>query len=122
MKSGDLDTKKWSASRKYQRFKADLRLKVILWQNGRLEVIHGRTSHLGQGGIGVTLTRELELGTIVTLEFSLPACEPFQIPAELRHRAGFRCGFQFLELTATQRAQIRQFCNELPMEVAAATR
>jgi len=104
------------SNRKYPRYKVDIRAKVILRQDGKDETIHARTSHLSVGGLGLTLTKELELGTSVILEFKLPQCEVFKMPAELRYRSGFKCGFQFLEVSAEQRSLIKQFCSELPLK------
>lgn len=117
----DLGFKDWPVSRRYQRYAVDLRVKVIVQGEGKDETIHARTSHLGLGGLGVILTRELERGTIVKLEFALPGCEPFNVRSELRHRAGFRCGFAFLELKPEHRLQLKHFLNELPATTAIST-
>ncbi len=105
-----------SSSRKYSRYKVDIRVKVVVRTNGRSEIIHGRSNHLGIGGMGVTLTQQLERGTLAILEFKIPGCEAFKMRSELRYRSGFKCGFQFLEVSAEQRALIRSFCSELPLK------
>lgn len=103
-------------SRQYPRYKVDIRVKVVVHNNGRYETIHGRSNHLGVGGMGVTLTRELECGTLAMLEFSIPNCEVFKMRSELRYRFGFKCGFQFFDVSSEQRTLIKAFCSELPLE------
>ena len=43
-----------------------------MFQNGEFRSCWGRSTELGQDGIGATLTGELETGEIVSLEIPLP--------------------------------------------------
>jgi hypothetical protein len=108
--------KEASPSRRYPRHKVDMRARLVLHRDGQDTVIHGRTSHVGLGGIGMTLTQELERGTRAVLELTIPNCNVFKIPVEVRNRAGFRCGLQFLELSPEQRSLLKAFLNELPLK------
>ncbi len=36
------------------------------------------------------------------------------LSVRLRHRSGFRCGFQFLETTPEQNSFLRNLCRSLP--------
>lgn len=101
-------------SRKVARHKVDLRVRVT--PDG-LATIHCRSNDLNKEGVGVLLPGELPIGTRAAIEFSLPnRAEPLRLRALLRHREGFRSGFEFVDLNSTERHLIRHFCNELPIE------
>jgi PilZ domain-containing protein len=74
----------------------------------------GRSSELGEDGVGATLTGELEPGEVVSMELSLPMAPfPIKFRALVRYRDGLRHGFEFLALSAAQRDEIRRFCDTL---------
>jgi hypothetical protein len=100
--------------RRYPRFALDLRLQVRMFQDGEFRSCWGRSTELGQDGIGATLTGELESGEIVTLDIPLPLSPyPVKIRAIVRYRQGLRYGFEFLTLTETQRDTISRVCEML---------
>jgi hypothetical protein len=101
-------------TRRYPRFVIDLRLQVRMFQNGEFRSCWGRSTELGQDGIGATLTGELEPGEIVTLDIPLPLTPyPVKIRAIVRYRQGLRYGFEFLTLTENQRDTIHRVCEML---------
>ena len=104
------------ASRRYPRFKLDIRVRVVVVDDSRSEVIHARSTHIAAGGLGLMLTKELERGTIAVLEFTLPNEDEFRLRSELRYRSGFKCGFQFLEISREERARLRDYCNRLAVQ------
>ncbi len=74
----------------------DVRVKAIIMENERKTVVHGRSAQLSEGGMGVTMTREMPKGTVATLIFKLPGDEDERtLLAEVKYRSGFRCGFEF---------------------------
>ena len=74
----------------------------------------GRSTELGQDGIGATLTGDLETGEIVSLEFPLPLSPyPLKVRAIVRYRQGLRYGFEFLTLSDAQRDTVRRVCEIL---------
>jgi hypothetical protein len=74
----------------------------------------GRSSELGEDGIGATLTGELEPGEVVFMELALPmASFPIKFRAIVRYRNGLRHGFEFLTLSVAQRDEIRRLCHTL---------
>jgi hypothetical protein len=100
--------------RRYPRFAIDLRLQVRMFQDGEFRTCWGRSTELGQDGIGATLTGELETGEIVSLEIPLPLSPyPVKIRAIVRYRQGLRYGFEFLTLTESQRDTISRVCEML---------
>jgi hypothetical protein len=100
--------------RRYPRFAIDARMQVRMFQAGEFRSCWGRSTELGQDGIGATLTGELESGEIVSLEIPLPLSPyPLKVRAIVRYRQGLRYGFEFLTLNDTQRDMIRRVCEML---------
>ncbi len=100
--------------RRYPRFAIDVRLQVRMFQSGEFRSCWGRSTELGQDGIGATLTGELETGEIVSLDIPLPLSPyPLKVRAIVRYRQGLRYGFEFLTLGEPQRETIRRVCEML---------
>jgi hypothetical protein len=100
--------------RRYPRFAIDARLQVRMFQAGEFQSCWGRSTELGEDGIGATLTGELQSGEIVSLEIPLPLSPyPLKVRAIVRYRDGLRYGFEFLTLNATQRDMLRRVCEVL---------
>jgi PilZ domain len=103
-----------SYARRFQRFSVDTRMQVRMFQAGEFRSCWGRSTELGQDGIGATLTGDLETGEIVSLEIPLPLSPyPLKVRAIVRYRQGLRYGFEFLTLNETQRDMIRRVCETL---------
>jgi hypothetical protein len=101
-------------SRRYPRHVLDVRISVHTFRSGQNISYWGRSSELGEDGIGATLTGELEPGEVVSMELSLPMSPfPIKFRALVRYRDGLRHGFEFLALSANQRDQIRRVCETL---------
>jgi hypothetical protein len=100
--------------RRYSRFPIDLRIKVRAFQNGEFSTSWGRSTELGEDGIGGTLTGNFETGEIVSLELPLPlTAYPLTIRGVVRYRNGQRYGFEFLIISDSQRDIIRRVCEML---------
>jgi hypothetical protein len=85
-----------------------------MFQQAEFRNCWGRSTELGQDGIGATLTGELETGEIVSLEIPLPLHPyPLKVRAIVRYRQGLRYGFEFLTLSGEQRETIRRVCEML---------
>jgi PilZ domain len=101
-------------TRRFPRFAIDMRLQVRMFQDGEFRTCWGRSTELGQDGIGATLTGSLENGEIVTLEIPLPLTPyPIKVRAIVRYRQGLRYGFEFLTLNEAQRDTVRRVCEYL---------
>lgn len=101
-------------TRRFPRFTLDVRLQVKMFQAGEFRSCWGRSTEMGQDGIGATLTGSLETGEIVTLEIPLPlAPYPIKVRAIVRYRQGLRYGFEFLTLNDGQRDTILRVCQFL---------
>jgi hypothetical protein len=100
--------------RRFPRHPLDVRLSVNTFRAGGSISFWGRSSELGEDGIGATLTGELEPGEVVSMELSWPTAPfPLKFRALVRYRDGLRHGFEFLALSAPQRAEIRRVCETL---------
>ena len=105
---------KFSFTRRFPRFVIDVRLQVKMFQDGEFRTCWGRSTEMGQDGIGATLTGSLEPGEIVTLDIPLPLTPyPIKVRAIVRYRQGLRYGFEFLTLNDSQRDTIRRVCEYL---------
>jgi hypothetical protein len=105
---------KFTFTRRYPRFTIDVRLQVKMFQDGEFRTCWGRSTEMGQDGIGATLTGTLESGEIVTLEIPLPLTPyPIKVRAIVRYCQGLRYGFEFLTLNEAQRDTIRRVCEYL---------
>jgi PilZ domain-containing protein len=101
-------------TRRFPRFTIDVRLQVKMFQAGEFRTCWGRSTEMGQDGIGATLTGSLEPGEIVTLDIPLPLTPyPIKVRAIVRYRQGLRYGFEFLTLNDHQRDTIRRVCDYL---------
>src|SRR6478736_767132 len=101
-------------TRRFPRFVIDVRLQVKMFQSGEFRTCWGRSTEMGQDGIGATLTGSLEPGEIVTLEIPLPLTPyPIKVRAIVRYRQGLRYGFEFLTLNENQRDTIHRVCDYL---------
>jgi len=101
-------------TRRFPRYVIDVRLQVKMFQAGEFRNCWGRSTEMGQDGIGATLTGSLEPGEIVTLEIPLPLTPyPIKVRAIVRYRQGLRYGFEFLTLNDNQRDTIKRVCQYL---------
>src|SRR5579863_7247079 len=105
---------KFAFTRRFPRYAIDVRLQVKMFQDGEFRTCWGRSTEMGQDGIGATLTGSLENGEIVTLEIPLPLTPyPIKVRAIVRYRQGLRYGFEFLTLNDSQRDTVRRVCEYL---------
>ena len=101
-------------SRRFMRHPLDVYVTVLVFRSGENISLWGRSSELGEDGIGVTLTGELEPGEVVSMELALPMTPfPIKFRALVRYRDGLRHGFEFLALSPAQRDEVRRVCETL---------
>ena len=103
-----------SYPRRYPRFAVDARMQVRMFKDGEFRSCWGRSTELGQDGIGATLTGDLEPGEIVSLQIPLPLNGfILKVRAIVRYRQGLRYGFEFLTVSDYQRDMVRRVCEIL---------
>lgn len=97
--------------RRFFRYPFDARIQVSVFREGLTTTCWGRTSELGEDGIGATLSGELQAGEVVSLEFPVPLPpHVMKVRAVVRYSGGLRCGFEFLVVTDEQKLILRQIC------------
>jgi PilZ domain len=102
--------------RRYRRYPLDIRVSVKVFRPEAPVDLWGRSIELGQDGIGVTLTGQLEPGEVATLELTLPASgTPLRLRALVRYRDGLRHGFEFLARDGAQHELILRTCEILAL-------
>jgi len=100
--------------RRFPRYPADIRISVQVFRPSGTVSLWGRSTELGEDGIGGTLTGEVEPGEVVSMELSLPtATYPMKFRALVRYRKGLHHGFEFLALNDQQKDALRRACEML---------
>ncbi|HYA25600.1 MAG TPA: PilZ domain-containing protein [Terriglobales bacterium] len=102
------------APRRFPRYQVDIRVSLQVFRPSGTVSFWGRSTELGEDGIGATLTGEVEPGEVVSMELSLPAAShPMKFRALVRYRTGLRHGFEFLALNSQQKGALRRLCEML---------
>jgi PilZ domain len=97
--------------RRFSRSRFDARIQVSVFREGVTTNFWGRTSELSLDGIGATLSGELRVGEVVSLEFPIPLPpHVIKVRAIVRYSDGLRCGLQFLVVTDEQKLLLREVC------------
>ena len=97
--------------RRFSRSRFDVRIQVAVFREGVTTTCWGRTSELSMDGIGATLSGELRVGEVVSLEFPIPLPPHIiKLRAIVRYSDGLRCGLQFLVVTSEQKLLLREVC------------
>jgi hypothetical protein len=96
-----------SKARRFQRFGFDRRV-VVLRSDDTQTQLRGRCDTISEGGIGVMLAGELDMGEAVNVEVALDGESPLILAAEVRNRKGFHHGLAFKMVTATQRKALNK--------------
>jgi hypothetical protein len=99
------------ALRRFPRYPADFRLSVQLFRPTGSISLWGLCSELGEDGISGTLTGELNIGEVVSMEISVPAIGcALKLRAIVRYCDGLRHGFEFLAVESQQREALHRIC------------
>jgi PilZ domain len=103
--------KAYARLRRFSRYRFDVRIQVSVFRDGETTTYWGRTSELSVDGIGATLSGQLQVGEVVSLEFPIPVPPHIiKVRAVVRYNDGLRCGFEFLVVTEQQRLLLREVC------------
>lgn len=102
--------------RRYPRYRANFPLTATAFRENGYEILQGRCSDIGRGGMGVVLTPPAHTSEVLSLEFTLPnQPAPLTLRAIVRYRKGFSHGLEFLGVTSEQQSMIEDFCTTLEM-------
>lgn len=106
----------YSISRRWKRYKVDLRVKVTYTTEGAKQLAHGRGQDVSEGGMALFVPVELTTTDIVEIEFTLPySSTSLRLKAGVRNRTGFRYGMEFLGMSEAQRQAIRRLCEAMTL-------
>jgi len=101
-------------NRRFERYELETELTAKILGVERHEMMRGRSLDINEGGIAGVFTAGWDSGTSVELRFSVPiATVPVRARGVVRNRAGYRYGFEFVDLTSEQRDTISRTCRTL---------
>jgi len=99
--------------RKFARFTVNVPFAAVVTRSGSTATLSGVSVDLAEGGIGGMIEGELEVGETVHIRITGPELGlTLAQPAQVRHRHGAVYGFEFLEMTPPQQAELRRTCLE----------
>jgi hypothetical protein len=88
------------------RFAFEAHIRIRLQQGDRTRAFGGWARDISESGISAFVAQALSVGVLVTLEVPLDESTELVISAKVARNLGTQYGFQFLALSAEQRAQI----------------
>src|SRR5438067_11682164 len=97
--------------RRFPRYRVDRPLRAVMAPNEPSTLpLKGRCRVLSEGGLDAILPEHLSPGRTVYLELapSLRVC------AAVRNRRSFHYGFEFIELTDSDRGALKRICESYP--------
>jgi len=101
-----------SERRRFPRYHSDLPLRL---RNPQEEEVAGRCVIISEGGVAAILPKPIPIGSVVTLQLSIPTLHPrvLETLVLVRNQVALRHGCEFVSLKDSEREAIRQFCKEL---------
>ncbi|MGD0468147.1 MAG: TonB family protein [Terriglobales bacterium] len=97
-----------ASRRVFPRHPINVPLDVIALRSGVPENLPGRCTDLSEAGVGAVVAGELAAGQQVAVELRLPNVGvPVRARGLVRYQSRFRCGLEFVVLSAEQREMIR---------------
>ena len=102
--------------RRSARFKADVRVVVILVGNTEVTPVRAHCENISETGLTASGLSSLAIGDRVTLELDIPvATRRIWVEATVR-RNGEHCALEFISLNNDQRNLIKRYCRLQPEE------
>ena len=100
----------FATERRWQRFKLDLPLRVVIPQKHKTTIVSGRGTEISEGGLAIFAGTELHLGDHINVEFTPPySGKPLRVPAIVRNRSGYSYGVEFSSATPEEDQRIANF-------------
>jgi hypothetical protein len=98
-------------SRRWTRYKIDVRLKVSFSAEGKPNEAFGRANSLSRGGLGAYIPVSIPVGATVSLEMTFPySSTEAKLDAVVRTCEGFRYGLEFTRVPDDVQAMLRKNC------------
>lgn len=99
----------FASSRRWQRYKVNVPIRVIVCRAMRASIFDGRGTSLSEGGMALFAGAELRPGDHVAVEFTPPfSSPPIRVDAMICNRAGYHYGVEFLAADSAQRQSVAQ--------------
>jgi|ERR1035438_9726709 c-di-GMP-binding flagellar brake protein YcgR len=103
-------------ARRWERYEISIAVNVTVFVDGQRSNFRGEACNISKGGLRLFITRELELGTSVILEFLIPYhATELILRGVIRNRDGFSHGVEFLNPTPHQQQMIERTCKVLKL-------
>jgi hypothetical protein len=103
-------------ARRWERYEISITVSVTMVVNGERSNFRGEACNISKGGLRLFITRELELGASVNLEFLIPYhATELVIRGIIRNRDGFNHGVEFLNPTLQQQEIIERTCKVIKL-------
>ncbi len=98
--------------RRWERYDVRIDVNVTLVEHGKRTSFTGQACDVSKGGLRLFVTRPIEPGSSVTLEFLLPYYSTeLVVRGVVRNRDGFTHGVEFISPTAYQQQIIERTCD-----------
>ena len=111
--TNDFGTAATPSRRLLPRYRADIRVRIALSTPVPV-ILHARAADLSISGMSIVLPQTDLSEAISVIGLKVPGSDDhLWIPVRLRHHSGFRCGFEFVELSLEQRGLVRRLCAAL---------
>ena len=108
----DREAGKEGPLRRSERHEVTIPVNVTAVINGEVSSFSGQASDLSRGGLRLFLTRVIELGASLQMEFKLPYYSmDLVIRGVVRNRSGFTHGIEFICATPYQQAMLERTCS-----------
>ncbi len=98
--------------RRWDRFSVMVSVNVTMIEDGKRITFAGQASDVGKGGLRLFVTRAINLGASLTLQFLLPHYSTeLEIKGVVRNRDRFTHGVEFISTTAYQQHILERSCD-----------
>lgn len=99
------------ARRRWERHDVRIPINVSTGVNGQTVKFSGEACDISIGGLRLFLTREVQPGASLIMEFLLPySSTPLAVHGVVRNRSGFTHGIEFTHTTSEQQQLIERTC------------
>jgi c-di-GMP-binding flagellar brake protein YcgR len=103
-------------NRRYPRYEIDTELHVTIPGIEQRRTMRGRSLNISEAGMAGVFVSVWGVGVPVHLEFSVPVVSsPVRVGGIVRSQSGYRYGFEFVDLSPTQREVISKTCRTLAL-------
>jgi len=93
----------YAHTRRWNRYKVDVPLRVIVGNERKATIVYARGTSLSEGGMAMFASAELRPGDQVAVEFTPPySAPPIRVEARICNRQGYTYGVEFLTDSSSQ--------------------